>query len=197
MIAALYVETDGCYYGLPDVDPWDKARDARQYAGPWPVVAHPPCQKWGKMAKVNFARWGGDHNRPEEDGGCFVAALTAVRQWGGVLEHPALSYAWDRHGLTRPRRGAGWVPADFMGGWTCEVWQSAYGHRAAKATWLYAHGVLLPQLNWATPAGTHQVGFYDQRGKAKNKLTLSKKEANGTPLNFRNVLLAIAKTARS
>src|SRR6185437_17018118 len=41
MVAALYVEKNGVYYGLPDVDPWDKERDARNYAGPFPVVAHP------------------------------------------------------------------------------------------------------------------------------------------------------------
>jgi len=40
-IAALYVETDGCYFGLPGIDPWDIVRDARNYAGPHPVVAHP------------------------------------------------------------------------------------------------------------------------------------------------------------
>jgi hypothetical protein len=44
IIAALYVETDGCYFGLPDVDPWDEARDARRYDGPHPVVSHTPCQ---------------------------------------------------------------------------------------------------------------------------------------------------------
>lgn len=49
MIAALYVETDGAYFGLEGVDPWDEARDARKYAGPWPVVAHPPCQRWGRF----------------------------------------------------------------------------------------------------------------------------------------------------
>ena len=49
-VAALYVETNGCYYNLPGVDPWDKARDARLYAGPWPVVAHPPCQRWCRLA---------------------------------------------------------------------------------------------------------------------------------------------------
>lgn len=32
-IAALYVEADGCYVGLPGVDPWDKARDARRERG--------------------------------------------------------------------------------------------------------------------------------------------------------------------
>ena len=49
MIAALYVAKGGCYSGLPGVDAWDEERDARRYAGPWPVVAHPPCQRWGKM----------------------------------------------------------------------------------------------------------------------------------------------------
>jgi hypothetical protein len=27
MIAALFVETNGCYFGLPEVDPWDIGRD--------------------------------------------------------------------------------------------------------------------------------------------------------------------------
>ena len=48
-IAALYVETGGSYYGLPGVDPWDERRDARLYPGPHPAVAHPPCQRWGKL----------------------------------------------------------------------------------------------------------------------------------------------------
>ena len=33
VIAALYVATGGCYFGLDGVDPWDEARDARLYAG--------------------------------------------------------------------------------------------------------------------------------------------------------------------
>lgn len=36
MVAALYVQTGGAYYGMPDVDPWDEARDARLYDGPHP-----------------------------------------------------------------------------------------------------------------------------------------------------------------
>ena len=78
-IAALYVETGGCYFGLPDVDPWDEARDARLYAGPHPVVAHPPCGRWCQMAPVNQARYG---QRIGDDGGCFQAALDAVRTLG-------------------------------------------------------------------------------------------------------------------
>lgn len=45
MVAALYVEPNGIYFGLPNVDPWDIYRDARTYPGPWPVVAHPPCKR--------------------------------------------------------------------------------------------------------------------------------------------------------
>ena len=90
-VAALYVETGGVYFGLPDVDPWDEARDARLYAGPWPVVAHPPCQRWCQLASVNEKRWGA---RIGEDHGCFAAALHAVRTFGGVLEHPAHTLAW-------------------------------------------------------------------------------------------------------
>lgn len=50
MIAALFVETNGCYFGQPGVDPWDINRDARLYPGPWPVVAHPPCERWNGPA---------------------------------------------------------------------------------------------------------------------------------------------------
>jgi len=194
-VAALFVETDGCYFGLPGVDPWDIQRDARQYMGPHPVVAHPPCQLWGPMANVNYARYGGLHNKPGRDGGCFQYALLCVREFGGVLEHPAMSRAWQTFGLTRPV-GAGWQQCK-SGGWVCEVWQSAYGHKANKATWLYAVTPAKPaELRWERKRGTHQVGFQDQRGKERNKPTLSRKEANATPPEFRDALLCIARSAQ-
>lgn len=195
MIAALYVETDGCYFGVPGVDPWDEPRDARAYLGPHPVVAHPPCQRWGAMAAINFVRWGGEHNRPGNDGGCFSAALWAVRTFGGVLEHPAKSHAWDHFGLPKPR-GNGWQSRR-PGVWSCEVWQSAYGHRANKATWLYCiSDERPPELDWSRPTGTHQIGFHDQRGKDRNKPTLGRREALATPAPFRDLLLSIARSAR-
>ena len=188
-IAALFVETDGIYFGLPNVDAWDKERDARLYTGPWPVIAHPPCQLWNAMANVNYLRWGGEHNRPGNDGGCFQAALSAVNKFGGVLEHPAKSQAWEKYGLTKPKE-VGWQRSG--SGWVCEVWQSAYGHRARKATWLYCCCETKPrELKWERFAGTHQIGFPDQRGKAHNKPTLRKREANSTPIQFRDALIAI------
>jgi hypothetical protein len=146
MIAALYIEAGGAYASLPGVETWDEARDARTYAGPHPVVAHPPCQRWGRF-------WHGSPRKPHQfklgdDGGCFAAALAAARAWGGVLEHPEASQAWAAFGLNAPPRAGGWVSADWEGGWTCRVEQGFYGHAARKATWLYANGVDLPSLRW-------------------------------------------------
>jgi hypothetical protein len=134
MIAALFVETNGCYYGIDGVDPWDKTRDAKLYRGPYPIVAHPPCQLWTRFAHVNFKRWGGEHNRPGNDEGCFASALDSLWKYGGVIEHPAFSDAWKWFMLSRPVPGK-WSH-DALGFWVCEVWQSAYGHKARKRTWL-------------------------------------------------------------
>jgi hypothetical protein len=192
MIAALYVDPKGCYAGLPDVDMWDEARDARLYAGPWPVVAHPPCDRWCQMAPVNQARYG---HKVGDDGGCFEAALQAVRTWGGVLEHPALSLAWEAFDLPRPP-SHGWAK-DFCGGWTAQVEQRHYGHRARKATWLYAFGVLPPSLKWgpgAAPEAWISADRPRSELKARGIAQLGKREAKATPPAFRDLLIGIAKS---
>lgn len=191
-VAALYVQTNGCYYGLPHVEPWDITRDARNYAGPWPVVAHPPCQLWGNLAAVNYKRYGGEYNRPGNDGGCFASALKAVRTYGGVLEHPASTNAWKAHGLPRPC-GIGWRSAKPLE-WVCEVWQSAYGHKARKRTWLFYVGQRPVGLRWERRPGTHWIGNCDSRAGNK-KPTLTKREANATPVEFRDALLYLARSS--
>ncbi|HEY1034990.1 MAG TPA: hypothetical protein VGE09_08415 [Pseudoxanthomonas sp.] len=201
-VAALYVEKDGCYFNLDGVDPWDESRDARQYTGPHPIVAHPPCQRWGRY-------WHGAPRKPHQyqlgaDGGCFAAALQAVRTWGGILEHPKDSKAWDAFSLVKPPRVGGWVKADEVGGWTCCVEQGHYGHLSRKATWLYAAGVALPELKWGPgeqrihPTALARHGYEKARrigvmamvgGKRKTEIR------NATPIEFRNLLLSIARTS--
>lgn len=188
MIAALFVQTGGVYFGLDDVDPWDEQRDARLYAGPWPVVAHPPCERWGRYwyggpsAKVRRVK--GD------DGGCFASALASVRRFGGILEHPEASAAWRTFDLATPPKEGGWINADLVGGWTCCVEQGHYGHRARKATWLYVFGVdRLPSLRWGPAPTTVRIedGFHHSVER------LAARERAATPLPFRDVLLDIAR----
>jgi hypothetical protein len=204
MIAALYVETDGAYVGLEGVDPWDVTRDARTYAGPHPVVAHPPCQRWGRF-------WHGSTRKPHqyrlgEDGGCFAAALTAVRNYGGVLEHPKDSLAWDYFGLMAPPETGGWIRADAFGGWTCCVDQGHYGHFANKRTWLYAARVDLPSLAWGKGrqrinARALELHGYEKARRIGQMAMVGGKDKtrirNATPADFRDVLLGIARTAQA
>jgi hypothetical protein len=204
-IAALYVEKDGCYYGLPDVDPWDQERDARLYDGPWPVVAHPPCQRWGKLwaGQPLWIKRTGERKIKGDDGGCFAAALDAVRRYGGVLEHPKDSHAWPHFGLNKPPQEGGWIVADFHGGWTCCVEQGRYGHYARKPTWLYAVGCELPELDWGISEPTFPQWAIDKHGLAWCKRAgelafmgggTDSSPRIGTPTAFRDLLIGMARS---
>jgi hypothetical protein len=207
VVAALYVARGGPYWDLPGVDPWDEQRDARLYSGPYPVVAHPPCERWGRY-------WGGGpmlHGTPQQkrlgdDGGCFASALAAVRAWGGVLEHPEASHAFRVHGLGKPRWRAGWLPADDRAGHICCVAQGHYGHRARKLTWLYAVGTDLTELDWSIPAprarldygyhsATERAERHAEVSPAVNASRLRAWENLATPIPFRDLLIAMARSA--
>ena len=188
-IAAIYVLPDGPYVGLPGVDPWPESRDARLYPGPYPVVAHPPCARWGRYWYGSPT--GDTRYKLGEDGGCFAAAIAAVRRWGGVLEHPEGSHAWRAHGIRRPPRNGGWVRASLWDpGWTCCVEQGHYGHKARKATWLYVVGMAresLPDLRWGrswVPAARTRTDVLEN---------LSHRQRLLTPEPFRDLLIDIAR----
>lgn len=207
-IAALYVETGGSYFDLPGVDPWDEARDARLYAGPYPAVAHPPCQRWGKLwaGQPLHIKRTGERKIKGDDGGCFAAALASVREWNGVIEHPWGSHAWAHFGINRPPRSGGWIAADAYGGWTCCVEQGRYGHYARKPTLLLAYGVELPELDWGIgeprldPAIIERMGLKRAKrlgevgGKGGGKDSAPR---IGTPAPFRDLLISIARTANA
>ncbi len=124
---------------------------------------------------------------------------------GGVLEHPEASGAWDAFALHRPPRAGGWIVADDVGGWTCCVEQGHYGHRARKATWLYANGVERPDLTWGASRDRARLdqGFHTAEERAAGKARgldiarqdgrLSSRECWETPHAFRDVLLTMAR----
>jgi hypothetical protein len=167
----LFADPKGVYAGIEGVDLWDEARDARLYNGPLPFVAHPPCNRW-----VSY----GAQELRGKDGGCFAAALAAVRTYGGVLEHPARSQAWRAFDLPRPSPG-GWTARYDEDGWVVEVDQHAYGFPTRKLTWLYVVGAPFDVLT-APDAG---------RGCDR----LWSTERSKTPPAFAHALLAMARSA--
>lgn len=202
MIAALYVEEGGPYWHLEGVDPWGSKRDARLYGGPYPVVARPPCERWGRYAT------GGPNPRARrfkvgDDGGTFEAALHAVRTFGGVLEHPADSKAWEYFGIVRPPP-TGWSNGDLYGGASCRVDQGRYGHPARKATWLYAKLPLYPTLDWArAPVVRRLEESFKSKEEARlarsdpgfiPRKRLSRRERVWTPVPFRDLLVRMAQS---
>jgi hypothetical protein len=209
-VAALFVETNGVYFGLDDVEPWDIRRDARLYRGPHPVVCHSPCQRWSRY-------WSGGPNpnarRFElgDDGGCFTSALRSVRQFGGVLEHPEASHAFKYFALPLPPKSGGWVrdiDRGFQAGvaWSCCVEQGHYGHPARKATWLYYVGDNPPpDLIWGPSSGQRlDEGFHSKAERDAARAAgikpckrLSKAQNLATPIAFRDVLLGIARSVSS
>ncbi len=208
MVAALFVEKDGAYYGLDGVDPWDAERDARLYDGPWPVVSHTPCQRWGKLwaGQPLHIKRTGERKIKGDDGGCFESSLRNVRRFGGVIEHPYGSHAWPYFNLNTPDRAGGWIAADFHGGWTCCVEQGRFGHYARKPTLLYVNGVELPDLPFGISEPRLDPAVIERMGLKRAK-RLGEVGARGggtdstarihTPPAFRDLLLSIARSAYS
>lgn len=200
-VAALFVESGGPYDGLPHVDAWPASRDARNYVGPFPVVAHPPCERWGRY-------WSGGPSarvkrKKGDDGGCFEAALSAVRAYGGVLEHPEASHAWTTYCLRRPNPHGGWTWDALNNGWVCQVEQGHYGHPARKKTWLFVKSKRMPpELIWGPSKGRRlDEGFHSKEERKRAREAgqkpiprLSKRENVLTPEPFRDVLLELATT---
>ena len=146
---ALYVDRLGPYPKL--VEQWyDESRDARTYAGPLPVVAHPPCGPYGRLR----------HLSKNQDPTCGPRAVQQVRELGGVLEHPRDSKLWDLCGMPRP----GELP-DIYGGRTVLIQQCDWGHVARKETLLYVVGPI--RVEWPSKKKpTHWVsGSRERRGR--------------------------------
>lgn len=112
-VAVLWTAPRTLYGELwPLVDCWQEKRDARRYAGPWPVICHPPCGPWGRFS------W--KCKRQSKEHG--ILAIEFVHRWGGVVEQPVGSQLFDLHG---------------RGGSIEVVNQGDYGHQALKPTLLY------------------------------------------------------------
>jgi hypothetical protein len=189
VIAALYIDPRGPYPTL-GVDCWGAARDARLYAGPGPVVAHPPC---GPYSTMRHLYEGAEHD-------CAPIAQQQVRAHGGVLEHPANSKLWRDCALPKP----GEMP-DALGGYTLEVEQVNWGHPARKRTWLYIVGVPRDIVMGEVKTGATPTHWASgSRGNSSRKgspvppgiKVCSAQQRRRTPIAFAQWLISIAERVR-
>lgn len=178
-IAVLFARADSVYKTLPGTDVWDIDRDARWWPGGGPVVAHPPCRAWGRLRQ--FAK-----PRPDEKD-LARWAVRMVRQWGGVLEHPAGSTLWPDQFLPRPGL------RDRLGGWTLAAPQKWWGHRAEKDSWFYVVGcepVEIPEIPLVLGDAAYVV---QSRKRHDHRPHISKAEREHTPPALAEWLLELAR----
>ena len=186
---ALYVDLDrGPYVDLLGAaNCWGVERDAKTYAGPGPVVAHPPCGPWGSLRKFCT----------KQDPECGPRAVEQVRAFGGVLEHPQGSLLWRRCGLPRPFRS---VPTFAPREWSLSVQQVDWGHPTVKPTWLLFVGVDPRSLPPMPPPGTptHCLSGSAKPGDRgyTGRPVLWSRDAHLTPPAFARWLVDAASSAK-
>lgn len=181
--AVLFARSDSIYKSIPELDVYDIERDARNYAGQYPVIAHPPCRGYGRLRK--FAR-----PRPDElQLGLF--AVEQVRLKGGVLEHPECSTLWEVCDMPKP--SAGEIVFDEFGGWTLAIAQYWFGHRAYKKTWLYICGVNpkeIPDIPLVLGEAPCVIGSsLHTAGAVRRREEITRSEREHTPAQFAHWLV--------
>lgn len=185
MIAVLFARRDSDYKTIPGCDVWDADRDARNFLGGMPVIAHPPCRAWGRLRKQAKPR-------PDEKA-LALFAVGVVRSCGGVLEHPEASSLWPAAGLPRP--GCGF---DEFGGWTLPIMQFWFGHRAMKATWLYVVGVRpveMPKMPIVLGDAPRVIGSgkKNRKGMPGFRSKVTDREREATPIDLAMWLIDVAE----
>ena len=189
-VAILFARTDSNYKAMPDCDVWDAERDARKWPGGCPVVAHPPCRAWGRLKHMA-------NPRPDEKNLARLA-VALVREFGGVLEHPARSDLWAAQKLPPPGE------RDQYGGWTLPISQYWWGHRAEKKTWLYIVGCEprdVPQMPLVLGDAPMVVGNgttnHPQRGTPGWRPQIPHAEREHTPPALAAWLVALAAKCKT
>lgn len=181
MVAVLFARADSVYKLDKSLDVYDIDRDARTWQGGCPVVAHPPCRAWGLLRQFAKPR--------QDEKQLAIDAVGNVRKFGGVLEHPARSSLWNHLAMPKP----GEFQDDF-GGYTIEIDQFHFGHKAQKRTWLYIVGNSeLPDMPFRDGKPTHVI---KPRKNGTGAMIVTKSEREHTPPALAAWLVELAKRCK-
>ena len=180
-IAVLFARSDSIYKNIYGLNVFDINRDARNFAGPNVVIAHPPCRGWGRLRHLAKPR------PDEKDLALF--AVDKIRKNGGVLEHPEFSTLWLAAELPAPGS------IDEFGGFTLPLPQFWFGHLARKNTWLYIVGLKIADLpNIPLVLGDSQyVVSSSKRNCVGAKKEIPRKDREATPKDFALWLVELAQ----
>lgn len=201
-VAALYVDNKrGPYPHIKDVECWGlPEKDATQYAGPHPVVVHPPCGHWGRYS-----------HKCHDDGHTGPIAVEQVLRWGGVLEQPKDSKLWEHCRLPRPKTPGVFFCSQGAPFFTLCVFQRDWGHLADKPTWLLVVGcavkdmppfplAVAPRKAWTPARRVLDEGRLDNprpRGTRGVLECLSKNQRHLTPPAFAEWLVEVARRCKA
>ena len=180
-IAVLFTRRDSAYKNYNYLDVYDADRDALTFKGGMPVIAHPPCRAWGKLSHMAKPREG------ERELALF--ALSSVRAFGGVLEHPKGSKLWKEQSLPTGN------DIDEYGGFTLEIDQYDFGHVAPKKTLLYIKGITRNQLPSLPPKNT-TTPTRSIAGNIKGTKRCTQYQREYTPELLIEFLISICNTVR-
>jgi hypothetical protein len=172
-VAVLCVTPRSHYKKIAGCDCYDAKRDAWTFPGGLPVVAHPPCRSWGRLA--HFVKEDVTIER-----GLAERCVDMVLCNNGVLEHPAHSRLWEARGLPLPGEHA-----DEWGGWTLGLFQCWFGHRWMKDTWLYILG--------CDPLDVPTLPFALKGNYVRTDNNISANQRKATPPAFAEWLVALAR----
>ena len=170
----LFVHKKSNYKSLPQFECWDEERDAFNYTGHAPIIAHPPCRLWSRLRAFTTA--------PDEERFLGIAAIDYVRMYGGVVEHPYDSGLFKKMGVPKP----GFV--DEYGGIFLVVDQFHFGYYIRKRTGLYIVGCSYADI----PAQPLRMELVTRRFE-----NLTKKQRSETTLDFALFLYEIWKKINS
>lgn len=175
MTTVLFTQKNSIYLSL-GCDCYDVERNALTWTGSEPAIYHPPCRLFSRLRKFSTA--------PSSEKFLAYWSIEKIRRFGGVLEHPAQSTLWMEKNLPVPGKSD-----EF--GFSIDIDQYWFGHKAQKRTWLYIVGILPKQLP-DYPLVCGNAEFVLETSARKNKKpTLKKSERSATPEAFANWLIQI------
>lgn len=132
-VAILCADIHSSYFQFPECLIYTARENALTYNGDLPAICHPPCNNYSKARNLS----------KQKDTGLELAkhCLHIVKKNSGIIEQPANSILFSLLNITP----------------TIEVWQSWFGFRAKKRTWLYCWNIKLLPTPISFNAPTHNV----------------------------------------